>query len=149
MKTQIQPSPELWRIICEQIYRQHRINQATGKRPIVDVLATDQYADMFHAMLQEEANSNYAVPVIVRWEEGDIQMLDMKYRKYERGTLIFPVAEVNVCIPNPRPNFEHIFAVPNYEAMTYFDFLTNETRPMPKQEPITASPEFTEAFMRR
>lgn len=132
--TKIKPSTELWKVVCEQIYRQNRRNQAGGKRPIVDVLATEPYADMFHQMFEHDSKARYAMPVIVKWEENYLKVLGMRCRMYRAYMLTFPNCEIAVCIPDPHPSYEHIFAVPDYESGTYFDFLTNETRPFPELE---------------
>lgn len=123
-------SARFWECVREQIYRQWRINQALGLAGnCVDILATKQYADIFHKMLERETRANCAIPQVVRWHESAMPVLGMDCRTYKSEQMSFPKCDVNVLIPK---GYRRIFAIPDYQSETYFCFLQRKARNFPK-----------------
>lgn len=114
--------------ICQKIYEQYRRNQAQVRGPQVDVLATLQHADRLHQMIQDSVAAHAAIPIPVKYDEKHITLIGMDCRHYECGVLIFPRCELNVCIAT---GYKSIFAIPDYEALTYFCLLRGKSFPFP------------------
>lgn len=119
--------------IVEAIYRQWRVNRSRNKSSmVVEVIADKRHADKFHAMLERWARSG-GFPRPIKWIECEVKLLGMPYRQYlsEHGPLlgIADGLDLRVIIAE---DYKCIFAIPDYQKMTYFDLTTMKMRKFPK-----------------
>lgn len=116
--------------VMDAVYRQRRRNEAFGlSGDVVDIIATKQYADRFHKMLERNVRAESAMPKIIKWTESTCSVVGADVRRYTSDHIGWPLCEVSVLIPT---GYRAIFAVPDYHAMTYFDLTTMKTRKFPK-----------------
>lgn len=116
--------------LLDAIYKQWRLLEADGRDPIVDIIASKQYADQFHAFLEGYVNSQIAMPIVIKWTEVYYKVIGMDCRQYSEEMMLFPECKINVLIPRSN-RFGEMFSVMFYSLNGHYDAITMRECPFP------------------